>query len=315
MKVVYIHHEYKNRRKRYGNEMAALGHDVKFLTVRNKKKPGQVTQKKIAEYGPDLVWLLSPFYIQNNVITPEAVDWIKSKKIPLVFYGTLNTQIPYTEQNHIWKKFDFCFVHNIDHCNYLKSIGLNAHYAPIGFYPDQYMPTKSHKSYDISFAGNTQTTVETKKDKRVIYLKALASFGIKIFGKRFSSRGVSASGYSTHSQQRDIYASSKINLDLPFINSSLSCYKDKYHIKNRFFEVPATCRFLLSVRCPELLNIFDESMVGYFDDDIKSMKETVSKYLKDKSTRKVMAKRAYKEAINKHTFHHRFKMMFKIIEG
>ena len=86
-------------------------------------------------------------------------------------------------------------------------------------------------------------------------------------------------------------------------------------MKNRFFEVPATGNFLLTVRNPEFVGIFDETMVGYYDDNIESLRENIEKYLVDEKLRKKMAARAYQVVNEKHTFLHRFKDMLNIIES
>jgi len=313
MHILYIYHSYRNRSRRYDINMSKLGHKVSCIKVNGKSRPNQVHKGMIKKYDPDIVWVLSPFYIKNEVVSREAIEIIKQRSIPLVICSTFNTQIAYNEMNSVWKVFDFFFVRNKEFCDYLKDVGVNAYYVPIGFYPSQYYPIKRDKIMKISFAGSPQTTVPAKKDKRVLCLKALDCFNIKVFGKAFVKRGVAASSYGSHSRENEIYAQSKINLDLPFVNSSLEFYKNKYHIKNRFFEIPASGNFMSTVRCEEFLNIFDETMVGYFDDSIESMKETVAKYLKDEKEREQMAAKAYKEVINNHTQDHRFKQMLKII--
>jgi len=313
MRILYIYHSYRNRKRDYSNEMIKLGHEVFSIKLKNKKTPKQVNKKTIIKYNPDLIWILSPFYIRNNVISKEAVEYIKQKSIPLACCSTFNTQVAYNETDTLWKTFDFFFVRHKEFCNYLKSIGVNAYYVPIGFYPNQYYPIKHNKTMNISFSGSPQTTVPVEKDKRVLYLKALKDFNIKVFGKAFNKKGIKASEYNSYSKENKIYAQSKINLDLPFINSTLKFYRSKYHLKNRFFEIPASNNFLMTIRCEEFLEILDETMVGYFDDNIEDMKEVVAKYLKDEKEREKMSIRAYKEVINNHTQAHRFKQMFNII--
>ena len=313
MHILYIYKEYMGRKKRYGEEMRKVGHKVSFVNIRNKKIPNQIGVNVIKKTAPDIVWLLSPFYVQHNVISKEAVEYIKKKDIPLITCSTFNTQVPYVENNYVWKQFDFFFVRNKAFCDYLKSIGVNAYYIPMGFYKDQYYPINRKKDINISFAGSPQTTVSKELDKRLLYLKALKSFDVKVFGKSFNKRGLVATPYNSHKQESVIYARSKINLDLPFINSSLDFYSGKYHLKNRFFEIPASNNFLMTVRNDEFINILDESMVGYFDDSIESMKESVSMYLKDEKRRNKMSFKAYQEVINNHTFLHRTKQMFNII--
>lgn len=303
MNITYIYHEYRGRRKRYADEMAGLGHNVSLLLVADKKAPSLITGQQIKDTKPDLLFLLSPFYIANKVITDEAIGWAKNRGTPIVCYSTLNTQVPFTEMDATWKVFDVFFAQQKQLTMHLKSIGVNAHYVPLGFYPDQ---------YPVSFMGNPQTTVNGS-DKRVRYVKALAGHGIKVWGKAFKGKGVEAKSYSSHTQQREVYAQSKINLDLPFINSAHPFYANMYHLKNRFLEVPATQNFLLTARCKEFTDILGEDMVGYYDDSPEGLRMAVHKYLGDDALRQKMAVRAHVEVMAKHTFGHRFKRIFNII--
>ena len=63
MHILYIYKEYMDRRRRYGEEMAKLGHKVSYVSVKDKKTPNQIGKKVIKKYNPDIVWLLSPFYV------------------------------------------------------------------------------------------------------------------------------------------------------------------------------------------------------------------------------------------------------------
>jgi len=103
---LYIYRDYRGRRKRYGNEMKKLGHEVIFYEV-NKNKRNGISISKIKKYKPDLVWLLNPYYVRKN---KDAIEYIRDKKIPIVMYGTLSPQTPYDSWMHIWDKIDFLFV-------------------------------------------------------------------------------------------------------------------------------------------------------------------------------------------------------------
>ena len=243
--------------------------------------------------------------------------YIKENKIPIVLYGTFSVSIPYPEWLKVWKKIDFLFPINKEMSGWLVSQGLNSHHMPLGFYPSQYYRSNSSNKIDISFMGRCQTLSSFENDKRARYLQSLRGLNITVYGAAFNDRlkGIKIKSYRGHDRQRNVYGKTKINLDFPFINGESPFYKNKYHFKNRFFEIPATGNFLLTVRCPEFLEVFDEDTVGYYDDSIGSLKENIKKYLKDKKKRKEMAKRAYEIAHQKHTYLHRFKEMFKIIEG
>ena len=314
MKILYLHHEYGGRYERYGEVMTQFGHEVDYIPITSKIKPNQVFVKHIQESNPDLIWLLSPFYISHKVITDDALDYIKSKKIPIAIYSTLNTQIPYPETIDIWKQMDFIFANNKSMAEHFQEQGLNSHYVPLACYLDQYYPVDKEKKWNVSFMGSPQTTVPLEDDRRIKCIKSLQKYGIIVFGDRFNKRNIRALRFSNHREQREVYSRSKINLDLPYINSPLGFYKDLYHVKNRFFEIPATNNFMVTGRCDDFLELLDETMVGYYDgNSIESLQETVERYLKDDFQRKQMSERSYKVTKEKHTYWHRFRDMFEII--
>jgi hypothetical protein len=314
MRILYIYKDYKKRRKQYGEYLSQLGHDVVFLENKHKAKEGSLSIRDVKKAKPDVVWFYSPFYIKHN---KEFVDYIKSKNIPIILYGQYNPQVPYPEWLDVWKTPDILFVQNKEFHNYLKEQNLNSYYISFGFHPDQYYKTRSSTKYDISFCGTACTSDSAKKDKRAVYIQSLHKYDMHVFGDSFKGKlkNIPVKSYKTHDAQREIYGQTKINLDVPFFQYHPKFYRHKYHIKNRLFEVPATGNFLLTARNDEFLDIFPEDTVGYYDDSIISLEESVKKYLKDKDLRDRMAEKAHKLVYQKHTFLHRFKEMLKIIEG
>lgn len=305
-----------HRRKKYGEMMESCGHVVTYLEIKNKHKKDIISIKKL-EKRYDLIWLQNISYIRNN---KKFIDYARSTGIPVVVYYTFNPQESYKDLEWIktWKRIDYFFVHNKIFSDFLKSIGVNAYYMPLGFYPDQYYKASMDKKFDVSFCGTDLKREDKNVDKRAIYIRSLKEYNIVVYGQGFESKvgNIPVGSYKTHKKQRRIYGKTRINLDLPFFCTPDKIYQDgnnRYHVKNRFFEVPATGGFLLTVRCPEFLDIFGEDTVGYYDDNIESLRENVSRYLKDDSLRKKMSERAYKLVHEKHTYLHRFKKMFKII--
>ena len=187
----------------------------------------------------------------------------------------------------------------------------------LGFYPKQYYKKNSSvKSYNITFMGNPFDNLPVEDDKRTIYLQSLINYNLVVFGERFRKRlkNILVKPYGGHDIQRKVYSLSKINLGMPFSLSSLKDYKNNLYFKNRFFEIPATGNFLLTAKCQDFIDIFPEDTVGYYDDNIESLKENINRYLKDKKLREKMAEMSYKIVHEKHTYLHRFKDMFKIIK-
>ena len=297
--------------------MKKCGHEVFYLNILEKKIKNQVHINHIKKYKPDMVWVLSPFYIQYNVLSKETMSYLKINNVSVAMYCTYNPDVPYVESMSTWKQIDYLFLQNKEMADFLKGKGLNSHYIPLGFYPCQYYKTSYKKKYDISFMGNALTYVPLSEDYRSIYLQSLSNYKIKVFGASFKGRlhDIPISEYRGHNIQRTVYGQTKINLDIPFVNYKSDFYKNRFHWKNRSFEVPATCNFLLTIRCPETEELFGEDTVGYYDPNIESLKESVDKYLKDGDLRKQMAKKSYRLVNQKHTYLNRFEEMFKIIKN
>ncbi len=320
MKILYIYRDYKGRRKLYGDMMRQCGADVFYMKILEKKIPGQVSVNHIKKYNPDIVWLYTPYYLWKKVVPDKTVNYLKSKNIKLISYCHLIPDLSYEEQVDIYNKLDFLFIHSKKANIFFRKNGLNSFYSPLGFYPEQYYKTNStKKKYDVSFMGSAFPNLPIKKDRRTLYLQALKGYNIAVFGEFFKSRlkgiKVPIEKYRGHDIQRKVYSQTNINLGLPFSLGSLDCYKNDCYLKNRFFEVPATGNFLLTARYPDFLEIFDEDSMGYYDDNIESLKENIDRYLKDKKIRNKMSKKAYKIVHEKHTYLHRFKEMFKIIKN
>ncbi len=315
MRILYIYKDYLQRRKQYGKIMQKLGHEVIFLQKKHKKDVNSISIEEIRRCNPDLIWFLSPWYVKYN---PIAMDYINSKKIPTTFYHGVSSRFPYPEWLHIWKQFTIIFSTMHKFCEYLSENNINSYYIPFGFHPKQYFRHKDKKRYRVSFAGTIDKKVNPKKDKRCIYLNSLkdikkvVAHGISFKNKLDKKIGIVLC--KSHTDQRIAYAQSKINLDLPWASGGCSFYDKKYQSRNRFFEIPATGNFMLSLRHPDFLKIFGEDAIGYYDDNIDSFRQEVKKYLKDKNLRVKKAEIAYKIVHQKHTFTHRFKEMFKVLK-
>ena len=293
--------------------MTQCGHDVVYKKVSKMRKNG-LTIKAIKKAKPDVLWLLNPFYVKSS---KEAIAYARDKKIPIIMYGTINPQVPWAEWMNVWEKIDFLFIHHKACAEYLKNKGLNSYYMPIGFYPHMYNKRNGIHNYDVSFCGNIKSTANPKKDKRIIYINALRQYKTVVYGASFKGKvkkKIPVKQYTTHGQQSKVYSRTKINLGLPFFSNYHKFYRDICHIKNRFFEIPATNNFMITVRDPELMGFYDEDMVGFYDDNVESLKETVARYIKDKKIRKEMSKKAYKYVHGEHTFKHRFDKIFEILK-
>jgi spore maturation protein CgeB len=314
MRILYIYKDYFGRRKLYGRYLSQCGHKVIYLEKKHKGIKNQITVNEIKRAKPDLIWFLSPSYVKFN---PISIEYIESKNIPMTFYHGVAGKFPYTDWIDIYKKFRIIFSVEKDVNEYFIKNGINSYHIPFGFHPNQYFKCVKKKKYNISFGGTIDSEAISKKDDRCIYLNALKKYNrVVVFGESFKNKldkRITIKRCKSHEDQRHSYAITKINLELPFYSGCCDFMKNKYHFKNRFFEIPATGNFLLALRGSQFVDIFPEDVVGYYDPNIESFKESINKYLRDKELRKKMAEKAYKLAHQKHTFFHRFKKMSKII--
>jgi len=324
MNIIYLYHNYYKRRALYADIMRKLGHNVYAIDVGNKmhsKKKDHLPIKLIKKIKPDIIWLLSPFYIANGIISEEKIQYLKDNNIFISVYGCFDVETPYTEWiDSVWKKIDFLFLDSLICARDLKKRGIDAHFVPLGFHTGQYYYFRGNckKKIDFSFMGSSQKT--SKYQKRIKYInklhEELPDLNIKVYGNSFKGHlltGIKCHSFNCHAHQRQVYARSKISLDLPFVNTSCPFYKDMLTIKNKFFELPATGNFMLTVKSEESLRFFSDKEIGYCDDNIESMKDKIKYYLNHTVEREKMAERAYCIAHKHHTYTHRFIEMFSII--
>lgn len=313
MKILYIYHEYYDRRGRYADVMRGLGHHVDTIFLKNKTTPDQVTVDDLTGY--DIVWLLSAHYLAYRVLTEKTIQAIKSSGTKLVSYTTIPTTIPIKSWLEFYRMFDLLFFQDTGSVDYLVKHGVKAIYMPLGFHPDQYPLKRRRAKYDITFMGNPQTNVPVEQDLRVKLINRLKSFNIVVFGDMFKGKlnpEIPVYSYKTHTKQVKVYSQSKINLDLPYINSALPEYRGRYHAKNRLFEIPATGNFLLTANCDEFRSLMGDTSCGFFQpEDIEG---AVARYLVDDQLREEISENG-RHIVKKHTFEKRFDRMFEIIQG
>jgi spore maturation protein CgeB len=131
------------------------------------------------------------------------------------------------------------------------------------------------------------------------------------------------SGPIEHAQMVDVFASSRINLNLsnssqaPGLNARLRRLL-RFHpppprppqIKGRNFEVPGSGGFLLTERVPHLERYFElDREVAVFDgaDDLS---EKARRWLAHDEERAAVAEAGYRRVLAEHTYDHRFAAIF-----
>ena len=314
MKILYFYHLYDRRTKERGAEMEALGHKVRYSKIKRKKEKGKISLNQLK--GVDLIWTLSSHYNYFGAIDEAFIKASKKRDIPWVTYTTIDTLIPLKEWIKSYDIYDYVFIHNKELVEKINQPKIR--YMPIGVYTHQFYPLKRKQKYQVSFVGSPQSNLSPEEDLRCQVLEAVTqNYDLTIFGKAFRQRisNVPIHRFQSIRKQRNVFNSTLINLDMPFINSSVPEYRRMTHLKNRFFEIPACKSFMLSGRSAEAESIFKDGIHCVYYDSTSDLLDKIDYYVKNPEEAKKIGERGYVEAITNNTYRDRFKKMFNIIEN
>ena len=317
MKILYITHEYGDRWVKYATFLRKLGHEVDLIKLKGKQTPDQVFAK---QYSPkyDIVWVFAADYIWYKVLSDDFIDRVKNSRSIFVGYCTLSTKVDFKYWVNNYKVFDVCFLHSKLVADMAKTAGLtNVYYMPYGFDIDKYYKTNIKKKYNVSFVGSSQTSKPPEDDNRAQIINRLKGFGIRVFGKSLKGRidkSIKVSSISTHRKMNKVYNQSKINLNIPLINTTLPEFINKYHPKNRFYEIPGSGNFMISGYADEFNKQFNKGIHCDYYNNIDDLCSKVEYYLTHEKERKDIALAGHNHALKYHQTIFRFKDMINIIK-
>lgn len=309
MKILHVCKDYKNRRLKYSAVLKGLGHEVNTLKI---KKSTKIAGAVLSDYN--MVLIRNMKYLTNN-FTKDFMETAKAKGVSIVFYGSINVDVPFVEWIKGLRYVDYPFIMNKKVTEWLREGGIPAEYMPMGYYADQYHPIKgSSQVHDITFAGNiaSANTFRIKAINKIIE----AGLGIKVWGKDNGNKvKTKVRPYYTHKKQNSIYNSSKINIDLPWINTRIPEYRDIMHMKNRFMEIPGSGGFLLTCRTDEFEELLKDEVHCAYYDSYDDMIDKIKFYLKHPKLRDKIAKQGYDYVSSTYQFRHVFARMIDKIKN
>lgn len=317
MNILYITHEYGDRWVKYATFLRQLGHNVDLEVLKDKRTPNQVTAKRYSSKY-DVVWAFAADYIWYKVLSDDFIDAVKNGRSVFVGWCTLNTVIPFKDWVNNYKVYDTCFLHSKLVTEMAKAAGLsNVHYMPYGFDKDEYYKINTKKKFNVTFVGSAQTNISPEEDVRAQIINALKGFGIRVFGASFKGRvdsSIQVTPFRTHKEMNMIYNQSKINLNIPLINSALPEFRNKYHPKDRFYEIPGAGNFMISGYADEFNEMFNDGIHCAYYYDIDDLCSKVEYYLTHEKERDDIALAGYHHALECHQTIVRFRNMMNIIE-
>jgi spore maturation protein CgeB len=317
MNILYITHEYGDRWIKYATFIKQLGHKVDLIALKNKLTPGQVTSKDYSiDY--DIVWIFAADYIWYKVLSDDFIQAVKNSNSIFIGYCTLNTVIPFRNWVENYKVFDICFLHSQMVTDMAKKEGLNnVIYVPYGFDKDEYYKINKRKKYNITFMGSAQSNKEPEQDERAKIINILKEFNIKVWGYTLKDRvdkTIKVKGFTTHKKMNRVYNQSKINLNIPIINSTLPEFLNKYHPKDRFYEIPGSSNFMISGYSDEFNEQFNDGIHCAYYHNIDEICEKVEYFLTHENERKEIELAGYQHAMSNHQTIFRFEGMLNIIK-
>lgn len=316
MNILYITHEYGDRWVKYATLLRELRHNVDLEVLKNKRIPNQVTAKRYSSKY-DIVWSFAADYIWYKVLSDDFIDAVRNSRSTFVGYCTMNTVVPFQDWVNNYNVFDICFLHSKLVTEMAKAAGLtNVHYMPYGFDKDKYYKINTKRKFNVTFMGSAQTNKPPEQDDRVKIINALKGFGIKVFGRSLKGRvdkSIKVSKFSTHKEMNKVYNQSKINLNIPLINSTLPEFVNQYHPKDRFYEIPGSGNFMISGYADEFNEQFNQGIHCAYYYDIDDLCSKIEYYLTHAKEREELALAGHQHALKYHQMVFRFRDMMNII--
>ena len=317
MNILYITHEYGERWIKYGHFLRELGHNIDIEVLTDKNTPNQITASKFSKKY-DIVWSFAADYIWNKVLSDDFISAVNNGKAVFVGYCTLSTVVPFKKWVKNYQVYDICFLHSKLVTNMALEEGLtNVLYMPYGFDKEKYYKLKKRKKYNVTFMGSAQTNFLPEDDARVKILDELKRFDIRVFGNGFNGRldkSIKTKHFSTHEDMNKVYNQSRINLNIPLINSTLPEFINKNHPKNRFYEIPGSGNFLFCGYDDEFNEQLQEDVHCVYYRDINDMCSKIDYYLTHEKEREEITRAGHEYALKHHQTVFRFRDMMRIIE-
>jgi hypothetical protein len=317
MKILYISHEYWDRRLSYVDVLRSLGHDVTLLKIDKKREVGQIDVDKYdSDY--DVVWLFSADYIRFGAISQSFLSAVKANGAMLVGSVIIAVDTPFDVWVEACRHFDVWFTGSQMVAGMARERGLNnVVIQPFGFDASEYYRMNLKPKWNITFMGSPQSLVSPEEDLRCELLNSLKSFKIRVFGnaemRRRLDKSIKVTPFSTHKQQNMVYNRSRINLDIPYINSALPEYRGKNYPKNRLFEVPGSGGFLFEFSDPDFHYIMAPD-VHYGSYDARNIFDKVEYYLSNEREREDIARAGHEHVIKHYQNIHCFKEMIRTLQ-
>jgi len=253
----------------------------------------------------------------GNRILPETVQKIKSQGIKAVLW-TIDAPRHFQPILAAVPDYDFIFCGGTEAQELLARARIKKTYwLPFACDPDIHKPAdvnpeeKKKWGSDVSFIGSYYPN-------RAQALEKLADFDLKVWGPGWNKLAHKSplKKFTRDTQLKPkewikIFSSSPINIVIHFQDGETLCYQ----AAPRVYEVLACQGFLLVDDQRDVQSLFQDGKHLVIFKNTEDLRKKITYYLKQPEERKKIASQGYEETVHKHTYLHRLKEMFSVIEA
>lgn len=325
MRILYVamQHEYGDPTRgpsfeeaNFASSLQGMGHELSRFDFMARARRDDVPRMRsdlvaqAAEVKPDLAFFFL-FTDQLDTQTIEAVG--RAGGCPTVNWFADDHWRFEDFTRHMAPAFDLAVTTDPDSLPKYRALPrTRVHLSQWACNRYAYGRTATGPSHDVTFVGqphgDRRQTIAELRD---------SGFPVECWGYGWPS------GQLEHQQMVDVFASSRINLNLsnssevPGLKARLRRLLHFHpppprppQIKGRNFEVPGCGGFLLTERVPHLERYFELGVEVAVYDGVDDLIEQVGYWLKHSDQRQLIADAGYRRVISEHTYDHRFTAIF-----
>jgi spore maturation protein CgeB len=214
--------------------------------------------------------------------------------------------------------YDYVFCGGTEAQELLAKAGIkNTQWLPFACTPEVHKPVdvtleeKKIWASDVAFIGSFYPS-------RGEILEKICDFDLKVWGPgwdklppRSPLKKLAKDTKLKPEEWIKIFSSSKINIAIHYQDGKTLCYQ----ASPKVYEAMACKSFLLADNQKDVKSLFEKGRHLVIFKDIEDLREKIRHYLNHPEERKIIAKQGYEEVIQKHTYLHRLRQMFYIIEA
>ena len=253
----------------------------------------------------------------GNRILPDTIQKITNLGIRTVLW-TIDAPLDFKPILDAAPFYDIIFCGGTEAQELLaRSRVQKSYWLPFACDPDIHKPVDQESGEEKKW-GSKVSYVGSYYPNRAQVLKEISDFDLKILGPgwdklaRLSPLKKLATDTKLKPEEwTKIFSKSHINIIIHYQDGNTLCYQ----AAPRVYEVLACRSFLLVDNQKDVKSLFQDGKHLVIYRNIEDLREKVTYYLNQHKEREKIASQGYEEVVRKHTYLHRLKEMFSVIEA